>query len=291
MTGKPWSAEDERALIALYPATRTEKLAQLFGRTRSAVASRAKMLKVQKNPNVIGVGAKRKWGQKEDAQLRALYPNTPTKEIGEEMGRPFWCIYGRAAKLGLRKTQEYLNSPAACRLRRGDNVGAAFRFKKGMIPQNKGLRRPGWAPGRMAETQFKKGERRGVAAKNWCPIGTIRPDSEGFLRIKVREGVKGEAYGFGNVKIWPLLNRHVWESHRGPIPSGHIVVFKDGNRANCAFENLELISFADNMRRNTVHNLPKPLSQVIQLRGALTRKLRRLTNAEEHAAGSAGPSV
>ena len=26
----------------------------------------------------------------------------------------------------------------------------------------------------MAETWFKKGERKGIAAKNWCPIGTIR---------------------------------------------------------------------------------------------------------------------
>lgn len=48
-------------------------------------------------------------------------------------------------------------------------------------PFNKGLRRPGWHVGRMRETQFRKGERSGIAAKNWRPIGTIRTDPDGYL--------------------------------------------------------------------------------------------------------------
>jgi len=58
--------------------------------------------------------------------------------------------------MGLTKSAAYLASPAACRLRKGDNVGAARRFRPGHVPANKGLRRPGWSTGRMAETQFKK---------------------------------------------------------------------------------------------------------------------------------------
>jgi hypothetical protein len=166
-------------------------------------------------------------------------------------------------------------SPHACRLRRGDQVGKDFRYPPGHVPANKGLRRPGYAPGRMAETQFKKGDRTGIAAKNWRPIGTIRADGEGFLRIKVREGVKGEAYGFGNTKIWPLLNRHTWEQHRGPIPPSHAVIFMDGDRANCAIENLDCISRRELMRRNSVHRLPKELADLIQLSGALKRQLRK----------------
>ena len=105
----------------------------------------------------------------------------------------------------------------------------------------------------------KAGDLGKIRLARWRPIGTILADSEGFLRIKVREGTKGEPYGFGNTKIWPLLNRHVWQQHNGPIPECHIVVFRDRDRANCAIENLELISMADNMRRNTIHNLPAPL--------------------------------
>lgn len=214
-------------------------------------------------------------------RVRELYPHTSTKVIALQLGRSVSSVYQIAAKLGLHKTAEYLASPDACRLRRGDNVGASSRFHPGQVPPNKGLRRPGWAPGRMSETQFKPGVRQGIAAKNWCAIGTIRKDSEGFLRIKVREGMKGEAYGFGNTKIWPLLNRHVWEQHNGPIPPSHAVVFKDGDRANCDIDNLECISRRDLMRRNTVHNLPKPLVEVIQLRGALNRRIRSLNEKQD----------
>ena len=41
----------------------------------------------------------------------------------------------------------------------------------------KGLRRPGWSTGRMAETQFKKG-RPAIEARNYVPIGTEKVDPE-----------------------------------------------------------------------------------------------------------------
>jgi len=142
----------------------------------------------------------------------------------------------------------------------------------------------------MRETQFRKGERRGVANENWKPIGTIATDTEGYQRIKVREGNPGEATGFGNVRIWPLLSRHLWEQHNGPLPPSHAVAFKDGDRANCSIENLELVSRAELMRRNTIHNrYPKEVVNTIMLLGAVKRKLRERN--EKHNDGSAQPSV
>jgi hypothetical protein len=232
---------------------------------------------------------RRLWSEAELQSVRELYANTPTKDIAIKLGRPLSAVYRAADRLGLHKSEEYLASPHACRLRRGDNVGAAYRFKPGQAPPNKGLRRPGYAPGKMADTQFKPGVRTGIAAKNWCPIGTIRTDDEGYLRIKVREGRKGEAYGFGNTKIWPLLNRHVWEQHKGPIPPGHAVVFKDGDRTNTDIDNLELISRRDLMLRNSSQRWGKEMFEVIQLRGALNRKLRSLSEKQND--GSAEPSL
>jgi hypothetical protein len=49
--------------------------------------------------------------------------------------------------MGLRKSAEYLAGPEACRLQRGDSVGARTRFSAGHVPANKGLRRPGYFPG------------------------------------------------------------------------------------------------------------------------------------------------
>jgi hypothetical protein len=232
---------------------------------------------------------RRFWKADELEIIRAMYAHVATKKLAVKLGRSVSCVYQMAWKMGLHKSAAYLASPDACRLRRGVHVGKKTQFKPGHVPANKGLRRPGWSAGRMRETQFRKGERRGVAAKNWCPIGTIRVDGEGFLRIKIREGVAGEAYGFGNTKIWPLLNRYLWEQAYGPIPPGHAVVFRDGDRAHCVIENFELISRRELMLRNTVHNLPKELAEVIQLTGALNRKLRRLD--EKQNVGSAQPSL
>src|SRR3954468_22797336 len=100
---------------------------------------------------------RRYWTAQDDAQMRELYPHLSTADVARRINRTVPSVYARADKLDLAKSAEYLASPAACRLRRGDNVGAEFRFKKGQTPQNKGLRRPGWGPGRMKETQFKKG--------------------------------------------------------------------------------------------------------------------------------------
>lgn len=225
---------------------------------------------------------KRLWEQSEDAFLSARYPDEPTASLARELRRPVGSVYQRAQKLGLKKSAKYLDSPAACRLRRGDNVGAGTRFRKGEAPFNKGLKRGrGWAPGRMSETQFKPGMRTGIAARNWRPVGTILPDPEGYLRIKVREAQPGEPYGFGNPRVWPFLHRHLWEQANGPIPAGHALVFKNKNRQDVRLDNLEMLSRADLMRRNTVHNLPKPLAETIQLLGALRRQIRRKAKAHE----------
>lgn len=223
------------------------------------------------------------WTKEEMAMVRYLYPNTPTAEIARVLGRKLPGVYGAAKLLGLRKSDAYLASPAACRLRRNgdDHPGRATQFKKGTVPPNKGLRRPGYAPGRMRETQFRKGERRGASARNWCPVGTIKIDSEGYRRIKVREHAPGEHTGFGNTQVWPLLQRHVWEQEKGPVPRGHVVVFKDGDRARCEIDNLECISRAELAIRNQMWTkMPRELAEVIQLNGALKRKLRRV-NAEK----------
>lgn len=219
------------------------------------------------------------WTRADDAMLRRLYPDTRTADVARALGRRESGVYQRAYALGLRKSAAYFASPASGRTNGRQGIGT--RFPKGHVPANKGLRRPGWGPGRMKETQFKPGVRQGVAAQNWRPVGTILTDSEGYQRIKVREAKPGEAHGFGNVRVWPLLQRHVWQQAHGPIPPGHNIAFKDGNRANCALDNLECISRAEQMRRNTVHNLPKPLAQTIQLLGALNRRIRRRTRGEE----------
>ena len=217
---------------------------------------------------------KRLWEAADDALVVARYPHEPTSTIARELRRSVQAVFVRAAVLGLTKSAEYLASPDACRLRRGDNVGAAFRFKKGHVPANKGLRRPGWAPGRMKQTQFKKGERRGVAVRLYQPIGTERISKDGYLERKINDDLPLQAR-------WRAVHLLLWEATHGPVPKGHAIAFRNGDKRDIRLDNLECISRVELMARNSVHNLPKPLVETIRLLGALNRQIRRRRSHEE----------
>lgn len=210
-----------------------------------------------------------RWSAADLRVLRKLYPNTPTKDIAAKLGRSLGPVYQTAARLGLKKSAAYLASPAASRLRRGDNVGAARRFPKGNVPWNKGVH---WvAGGRSAETRFKPGQRSIRWPVEDYPIGALRINSDGGLDIKVREGLRA----------WDSMARWCWESERGPIPRGMVVRPINGDAHDTRIENLRLATRAEVMRDNTLHNYPKPIARAIQLRGALNRRINRLQR--EHA--------
>src|SRR5690606_8509597 len=115
--------------------------------------------------------------------LRRYYPDHLTRAIADGLGRTERQVYQKARNLGLKKSEAYLASPDACRLRRGDNVGKASRFEKGQTPWNKG--KPFKAGGRSHETQFKPGSLSGRAAENIQPIGAERVSKDGYLERKV----------------------------------------------------------------------------------------------------------
>jgi hypothetical protein len=225
---------------------------------------------------------KRLWSQADDRALRRIYPHRPTAGIARQLRRSLTATYARAGMLGLRKSAAYMASPDAYRFRRGQGGGEACRFTKGHVPANKGLRRPGWSAGRMKETQFKKG----VRSPNYMPIGSTRL-MDGYVYVKVA-AVPNVPYTVN----WLPLHILEWERAHGPVPAGHCLWFTDGNRQHVDLANLELHTRAENMRRNSVHNLPKPLAQTVQLLGALTRQINRRTRAhEEQDRRSAEPPV
>lgn len=207
----------------------------------------------------------------DERAICTLYPSTPTAQIARQFKRDINLIYRIAHRNGVCKTDEYLASPEACRLRRGDNVGAAHRFTKGHVPVNKGQRRPGWAPGRMAETQFKKGQR----SSNFLPIGSERINGDGYRDRKI------SATGYPP-RDWRGVHILLWESKHGRLKKGFAVVFKNGDKTDLRLENLECISRRDLMLRNSFHNrYPKNIGRLIQLRGALNRQINKRTSNEE----------
>lgn len=266
--GVPWTAEEEARLAVLYPTTRRRDLAGQFGaRSLPAICSRAKVLNLKKTRE------RKIWRAADEAKLRELWPDTPTREIARAVGCTRAAAERRGHNLGLEKSAEYIAK--FCRLQPGSvppNKG-----KPGPPSPNKGLRRPGWFRGRMRETQFRKGS----APHNTLPLWSFRINTEGYLLLKT--GKPGPKPNNG----WEYVHRLIWEQARGPLPDWQVarLWWKDGDRINCALSNLELLNGKQLMQRNTIHNFPAPLRELIQLKGALRRRLNRMekkANAEEH---------
>lgn len=257
---RSWSPAAEQKLRALYGREKLPRLSFLLKRTEKAVRSRAKVLGLK-------TGKVQPWSAKERKQLRKLYPDASTAHLVEVFKRPRGKIYAQAQKLGLNKSAAFhADVKRSGRFDKLSRAGEAYRFKKGIVPANKGLRRPGYAPGRMASTQFKKGQKPHTYRYK---IGDTRINSDGYIDRKIREDLKGSMN-------WRPLHRILWIQAHGPVPPGHLVALKDGNKLNCVLENLELMTLADNARRNAVwRKLPKELAGIVMLRAVLQRQINK----------------
>lgn len=211
-----------------------------------------------------------RWTDDQLAAVRARYTDEPTARIATDLGRTASQVYQKAAALGLKKSPEYLAGTCACRLA-GDVAGKPFRFQKGFTPWNKGIAFE--SGGRSHEARFKPGN----VPHHTLPIGSYRTTKDGTLQRKISDA-KGGSY-----KRWRGVHELVWTEANGPVPRGHIVVFKQAQRttepADITLDRVECISFAENMRRNTVHNLPKEVAELCQLRGALNRQINKRSQA------------
>lgn len=214
--------------------------------------------------------AQRKWLAWELQFLRECYAEHSNPVLATVLGRTVGQVASRALQLGLKKS-------AAQRSR--DANGKDSRFQKGIVPWNKGLHNV--AGGRSAETRFKKGNR----PSTWVPVGSYRvrrdPAALAYLERKVND-----LPGPNHVR-WHPVHRLVWEEANGPVPAGHIVVFKRGcysiKLEEITLDRIELITRRELMARNTIHHMPPALADVARLRGRLTRAINdRAKEAESN---------
>lgn len=212
------------------------------------------------------------WTEHELDFIRRHYADRKTSWISEQLGRPAGSVYQQAAKLGLKKSRNFMASEASGRMQRRDHRGRACQFKKGQAPWNKGTHFT--AGGRSAETRFKPG-RPAHEARNYQPIGSLRITRDGILERKITDDP-----ALYPARRWVAVHRLVWIAAHGDVPKGHIVAFKPGRKttdpARIALDDVELITMAENMRRNSVHNLPPALKEVVDLKRRLARRITTL---------------
>jgi hypothetical protein len=126
----------------------------------------------------------------------------------------------------------------ALRKRKGWRTGRTGCFTPGQVPLNKGKRCPEGTGGRhpnARRTQFRKGERSGVATRLYKPIGTERLYKGGYLQRKVNDDLPAQAR-------WRFVHLIRWEEVNGPLPAGYALKCLDGNRQNTNPSNWEAVS-------------------------------------------------
>lgn len=207
------------------------------------------------------------WTAEDDAVLTYLYPDNRTEDILAFLpGKTKSSLYYRANKLGLKKVPGLIARLAAEAMTNPNHGGRKAQFRKGEATWNKGKHyMPG---GRCSEGWFKPGSRSGRANELYRPIGSERINKDGYLERKINDGELLQ-------RRWRAVHILEWESVNGPLPKGHAIVFKDGNKNNITLENLELITRAELMRRNSYHQYGAEVAKVVQLRGAITRQINK----------------
>lgn len=196
----------------------------------------------------------RPWNEAEDAALRQMYEIMPSPAVAVALGRSKASIKNMVNKLGIKK---------------GHNSGG---FPLGNVPWNKGTHFT--AGGRSAETRFRKGQLSGRALLLKQPVGALRINVDGYLERKINDDLPF-------IRRWRAEHLVLWEAVNGPLPDGYAVVFRDGDKTNIALENLECITRAELMRRNSHHNHGPEIAALVQLRGALSRQINRRTGNQE----------
>lgn len=191
----------------------------------------------------------------QDRCIRKNYLTIPLKKIAQKINRSSTFVVTRMRQLGLVTPPEIKQ-----KFKEGSWI------KKGNTPVNKGKKMSKAMYRKLSLTMFKKGN---------TPVNTRH---DGAIVVRHNHQDRGErAYKWIRISLanWEMLHVYNWEMKYGPVPEGYMVAFKTNDTMNCEVENLEMITLADNMRRNTIHKYPAELKSTIRMLGKLGRKIKQ----------------
>lgn len=221
------------------------------------------------------IAKRRVWTDEDKRMIALLYPCSNTAAIAKLFKASKCQVFNMAGNVNVGKSQWFKDSPMSGSLKHDNSAGQSTRFKKGQVPSNKGKK---ITPHQNSiKTQFKSGQK----SPNYKPVGTYRVVKDGYLEVKMAEGLRQ----------WKSVSRLVWERCNGKIPDGYMVAFIDGNKLNVEITNLMLMNKAENAKRNHPAKYGKEFMQVAQLKGAISRQInkRRKENEQRHLSTQIAP--
>lgn len=227
-----WSKDQEDLFKTNYPILPASELLKMFPFSKAQLKRKALGLKLSKK------GKLSTWRYEDEQTLIREYPNKSNAELAQQFNRTRFTIGSAAHVLRLRKTAEFMTARSS-----------ATQFKKGNVAINKGKKQHEYmsahAIERTKSTRFKKGD---IPGNCYNEIG----------KVVVRLDKRRIPYQFICLAInkWIPLHKHIWEKENGIQPAKHVIIFKDGNTMNAEISNLELITRAENMIRNSDHENP-----------------------------------
>lgn len=248
---KRWSEHEVDILKNEYPTCSSlQELADRMGRSLYSLITKANSLGIIRK--IIAV-----WTQDMDNILKEYYPCKPTSEVAAILGLNSKQILCRARRLKLHKSPEVVKG-----------IRENGMFLKGHVPFNKGMKQQEFMTAEQIEktkaTRFVKGQ----VPVNIKEIGYERISVDCYVEVKTEKG-------------FVLKHRMIWEEHNGPIPKGNIVRFKNGNKLDIRIENLELVTCAQNMKDNTIHNYPPEIKTAMRRISKLKRMVKKYEQTDD----------
>jgi hypothetical protein len=201
------------------------------------------------------------WSNTEIETLKKMYCDTDTCSIANLLGRNINAVYGMANKLKLKKTDQYLATLNSNRILTENQRNCCF--KKGSTPPNKGKKHAEYMTPEQIEKTKKSRYKKGNVPFNVKYDGHERISVDGYVEIRISQGV------------YKLKHRELWIKQNGSIPEDCVVIFKDGNKQNIVIENLQLITRAENMLRNSIQQYPAELITTLKLVSKLKKTIKQ----------------
>lgn len=193
-----------------------------------------------------------------DDVIRDKYLELNIKQLARHIGKSHGYVRRRIADLGLHLPEELIEQ------RKQES-----RLKKGNVPINKGKK---WDEFMSEQGQINS--RATMFKKGHIPHNAKEADGA----ISIRKYSDGKQYKSIRVSlgVWKMLHVHMWEQANGPLPDGHILIFKDGNSLNCTLDNIECISRVEHgiRCRQQYYSLPDELKEIVTLNYKIKKQLK-----------------